>query len=382
MIEEELRERFGTVVPPASRLRVDELVAGGRRSARRRRAFRVAGGAALAAGVLVAVPSFVRSGRGEPDPQVAAAGAIVRCEAAKLPVPAGLTQVELKAVDPTGRYVVGNDVHVSTKLTPEGKLDGIGTSHPVLWTGGSPTALPLAGKKAVYAAGVNASGTVVASGGDDKTWDSVIRYTAGVPTELRLPAGDWEIHMFPSINAAGDVVATVGPVGGPLFGGTTLLWKAGTTDATVLPLPEGGETQQLRDDGRIFGFRVSGAKGESSWVWDQRGAGTELKAPAGQTALLSAARGDYATGTLSPSGAVGLWNVRTGAFDQVPITAPVAGVNDKGWMIIDSAVYRADTDVTLAAVDGVTGTARDLSDTGTVIGTAGTNVPVQWSCAS
>ncbi|WP_306211727.1 hypothetical protein [Actinoplanes sp. RD1] len=376
MIEDELRERFGTVATPPSRLRVDELVAGGRRTARRRRALQAAGGAALAVGVLVAVPSFVWGGtRAAP---VAGTGAVVRCEAAKLPVPAGLTQVELQAVDPGGRYVIGNDVRVSTGTTDAGKPDRIGTSQPVLWTDGSPTALPKGGKKSVYAAGVNASGTVIAMGGDDTAWDTVLRYTAGVPTELRLPAGDWSVRMFPSINAAGDVVATVGPVGSVVVGGTVLLWKAGSTEPTRLPLPAGAQSRRLGDDGRIFGFMSDGA---SSWAWDQRGTGTRLDAPAGQTATLSTARGDYATGTLSPSGEVGRWNVRTGEFRRIPINAPVDSVNGQGWLIIDSAVYRTDADVELAAVDGVAGSARDLSDTGAVVGTAGTNVPVRWTCA-
>ena len=144
MNEEQLRDRLEAVDVPPSHLEMDMLVRAGRRRAFRRRAAQAVGGMALVTGVLLAVPSIltrtglppaVQAGAGSAAASAPAAAAPVdRCRMTELPVPSGMTNAAAAAVDPTGRYIVGNDV--------------VGQDfRPILWTDGQPQALPIPGKK-------------------------------------------------------------------------------------------------------------------------------------------------------------------------------------------------------------------------------------------
>jgi hypothetical protein len=393
MNEQELRERFGAVEVPASRIDTKELVDVGRKRVFRRRALRAGCGAALAAGLLIAVPSLVtRSDRPGPGPATPAAAAgskqTVRCDVTRLAVPAGMTAVFADGVDPTGRYIIGNNT--SPRDNPDSDKAGMQNSQPVLWTDGQPQALPLVGAgTAVSAKAVNAGGVVVAVGGL-KYFDSVIRYVDGVPVKLGLPSGHWSFQTA-SINTAGDVIATAYHGDSASGTGTVLLWKAGATKATRLPLPAGAEAAGITDGGLIVGTRVTGPSTTDidAYTWDQQGHGRKLRVPAGQHGAVNSSQGEWAAGNLWDSGVAVRWNLDSGAMTDLGIHGPADGVNGEGWLISDSTVQRDDVKVELATVDGVKGEPLALSDTGTVVGSilaedsqggATSQGPLKWQC--
>lgn len=393
MNEQELRERFGAVDVPASRIDTGGLVGAGRKRVFRRRAVRAGCGAALAAGLLIAVPSLVtRTGGSTPSPAVGvpAAGAkqTVRCAVSKLPVPAGMKAVSADGVDPTGRYIIGNNT--SYRANPGSDKAGMQNSQPVLWTDGQPQTLPLVAKSnAVSATAVNAGGVVVAVGGS-KYFDSVIRYVGGVPVKLGLPTGHWSFRTA-SINTAGDVIATAYHGDSASGAGTVLLWKAGSTTATRLPLPAGAEAAGITDGGLIVGTRVTGPSTTDidAYTWDQQGHGRKLRVPAGQHGAVNSSQGEWAAGNLWDSGVAVRWNLDSGAMTDLGIHGPANGVNGEGWLISDSTVQREDAKVELATVDGVKGEPVALSDTGTVVGSilvddgqgqATSQAPLRWQC--
>ena len=390
MDDQELLERFAAVEVPATRLTPETLVGAGRRSVRRRRrrAVRVGCGAALAVGVLVAVPAVVSGTRGAPP---AAGEQTVSCPVSRLPVPAAMRDVSPAAVDPTGRFIVGNNVVGDEPTDPRtGKVDGVAYTRPVLWVDRQPTELA-ASVKAVRATGVNSSGTVVAIAGE-KHFDSVLRYRGGVPQELTMPPGDWDFSPQPAINAGGDVIATVQRRGGKMKDNVTLLWKAGSTTAVELPLPAGTRAWGLTDDGRIVGEVWSADSLHiTAHVFDERGKDTRLATPGGQDAAVISVGGDWVSGNLWPSGTVVRWNIRTGEMTDLDLHTPGMAINGRGWVIADGKVQRDDAVVELApASEGSAGDPLDLADNGTVVGamlgyrdgSAGlvSSGPVVWQC--
>jgi hypothetical protein len=369
MDEQDLRERFDAVPVPVSRLDARGLADAGRRRVRRRRAIGTACGAALAAGLLVAVPSLVFGGGGGSRPEpVAGHPQAVKCPVAVLPVPAGMTNVQPVAVDPTGRYIIGDNITGYRNDGKSGKA-GMPNSQAVLWTDGQPQALPLvAGKnEAVSAVAVNAGGVVVAIAGS-KAFDTVVRYVGGTPVKLGTPAGKWTFQGG-SVNTAGDILVTAYH-GDSMVGATALLWKAGSTTATRLPLPAGADVTAITDAGTLVGTLTTGPTTAdiAAYVWDQHGQGRKLKVPAGQHGAVNAARGDWAAGNLWDSGTAVRWNLTTGAYTDLGIHGPADSVNGDGWLISDSTVQRDDAKVELATVNGVKGEPRDMSDTGVVVG--------------
>jgi hypothetical protein len=394
--EQELRDRLGTIDVPPTRLQMQTVVDAGRRRVLRRRAIQASCGVALATGVLLAVPNLMFGAGGDPSAQsvgpagVAPAGARQQgqpCDVTKLPVPAGMTAVTADGVDPSGTYIVGNNIR-GTQASTSLKADTIDIIEPILWTGGRPQALPVMGKSTLVSA-VNAAGVAAALSGD-KHWTAVLRYVNGLPTKLVPPAGDW-VFALPRINARGDILATARHKTDPDGKGTPLLWKAGSTVATRLPLPAGAEGLDITDDGTIIGDVVSGPDimGLTSYAWNQQGVGHKLKAPAGQTGAASSAQGEWASGNLWPSGTVARWNLRTGAVTDLNIHAPATAINGHGWIITDGALQRDGATVKLAPSDGVKGDPSDVSDTGTVVGSiliydkAGATTstgPLTWQC--
>jgi hypothetical protein len=383
MDEQALRDRLGAVDVPATRLQVQTVVDAGRRRVFRRRAAQASCGAALATGLLLAMPYGV-DGR-TPVPSNGFAGDL-RCAVAKLPVLAGMTAVTADGVDPTGKYIIGNNLE---------KVAGSQAPEPILWTDGKPQALPVVGEP-IYAAAVNAGGVVAAVAADRH---SVFRYVDGVPVKLSPPAGAWLFTPMPRINARGDVLATAhqkrGPAAGEKFGhvgkDVALLWKAGSEVATRLPLPAGARGLDITDDGTIVGDLAKGSDitDVTSYAWDQRGNGRKLKAPAGQIGTVYSAQGTWATGNLWPSGTAARWNLRTGEVTDLHIHAPANAVNGRGWVIADGALQRDGVTVNLESAKGGKGDPRDVSDAGLVVGsmlgydkegsTTSTG-PLTWRC--
>ncbi|SCG75180.1 hypothetical protein GA0074704_5133 [Micromonospora siamensis] len=419
--EEQLRERLAAVDVPASRIEVEALLGAGRRAAFRRRSLRASGGVALATAALLAVPSALTGGTGRPadrsalgtaattpaattpaatsparatpaattparvtppaTPATAVADPATGCRPAELPVPPGMRSVEPAAVDPTGRYVVGNG--------------SVGQDfRPILWTDGKPRALPVPGTS-VQATAVNAGGVVVGLV-QNGSQEYVARYADGVWTRLRTPPGKWHPYPTPKINRAGDVVINVEPSGNSGGEGSfALLWKAGSTTAVRLPLPAGANVHDITDDGTLVGGTYADGVGVAAYVWNQRGDGRRLAVPAGQTGLAYAAQGDWVTGGAWPSESVARWNLRTGQVIVGPRWTHGAGsepygpgtaVNASGWAVALGTVLRAEEPVELTLPDGQIGRAADVSDGGLVVGSAFTDPgsrhlgPRAWRC--
>jgi hypothetical protein len=357
----ELRERFEAVDVPPTRLTTTGLLDAGRRRVVRRRTLGAGCGVAVVAALAFAAQSVVA---GPPAPS-AAAQRLVSCAATRLAVPAGLTEVQAEAVDPRGRYILGNAVTRRGATLAKGEdLD----LRPVLWTDGQPQALPLIGAS-VRASAVNARGMVVAVGGKSDSrgrWSSVIRYVGGVPEQLTAPTGDWVFAALPKIGADGAVLAVAYPRSKP-HDPAVLIWKAGSATATRLPLPAGLETLDVTDAGTVVAD-VADGPGHSVHVWDRQGTSRPLTTPAGAGGYNFAARGEWVTANLTSSGTVARWNLRTGALTDTGVSAPANGVNALGWVIAGDSVQRDDATVDLAAPEGLTGTPVDVSDTGIVVG--------------
>jgi len=399
--DNDVRERLSAVEAPPTALRVETLVAQGRRRALRRRAVQAGCGVALAAGLLIGAPTLLPRAEGPALDQAGAAPGssaeagprepvadprlpTLRCAATRLPVPAGMTSVQPAGVDPSGRYVLGNDTKMSAASTPAGKVSGVGDANPILWTDGVPQALPKLGDW-VSADAVNADGVVVAlSGRKDKWSDSVLRYIDGVPTKLRPTAGKWTFRSV-DINARGDIIVNA------IQQGDTdervdavMLWPAGSATATKLPLPTHAEVQDITDTGRLVGIKTTGqgVEGLSSYSWDQQGKGKKLAEPSGEHGAVSVARGDWATGNLWPSGAVARWNLTTGGVTELPVDAPANGINAKGSIASSGTVLRDDANVELGLADGVKGEPLHIADNGLVVGSPfdGSSGVITWRC--
>ncbi|MET0493927.1 MAG: hypothetical protein ABW000_12445 [Actinoplanes sp.] len=370
MIEDQdIQDRFKVAEVPPTRLTTTAVVGAGRRRATRRRALRAGGGVALAAALAVAVPSFVARAGGH-TANLASGGDIrtVRCAATNLLAPTGVTEVYPEAVDPSGRYILGNTVTRRGEAVGGKAVGGKGEDvdmRAVLWTDGQPQALPLIGAS-VRASAVNAQGTVagVAGDGDGQgRWDSVIRYTGGVPEKLTAPPGDWKFSPLVKVDAAGNVLAVASPEHKP-HDYAVLVWKAGSATATRLTLPTGIETINVTDAGTVIGsVKSSGA----TYVWDQQGGRRQL-ATSRDGAANFAHRGDWVTANLGSSGTVVRWDVRTGEMTDTGLHEPANGVNALGWILGGTTVQRDDAVVDLAGAGGLTATPRDVSDTGLVIG--------------
>ncbi|GIM97875.1 hypothetical protein [Paractinoplanes toevensis] len=334
MTEQDLRERLGAVHVPPSRLDTETVLMAGRRAGRRRTARAVAG-AVLAVGALVAVPSVVFGARGTPDVAPAAPRSTT-CAVTGLPVPAGMNDVLVSGIDPAGRYITGfNTTEEAGTNRKTGKVDGLPAAQPVLWVDGRPQRL-LGSYRSVIPSGVNTAGVVAAVAGNGKTFDTVLRYVAGTPQKLTTPAGRWSFNQGVYVNAAGDIAAADDQRG-------VLLWKAGSTTAAKLPLPAHAMINGLSDDGRIIGAVVT-ADGQTltSYLWTQTGTASKFVTPDGQQMSVSAARGEWVTGNVWPSGTAVRWNTRTGQFTDLKLHTPAHGINAQGWVLADDTIERPD----------------------------------------
>jgi hypothetical protein len=383
--EQELRTRLATVETPASRVKIDQVVTVGRRRTFRRRAVQTSGGLALAAAVLLAVPGLI--GARSPGPAVAdGPGAtaspssptqLAMCQVRELPAPPGVKGAFTYAVDSSGRYVVGNYT--------------VGQNfRAILWIDGQPVELPLRGSS-VQATAVNSSGVVAGLVYDETTrTEYAFRYQNGQLIKLFTPAGKWHVYAWPRINSAGDVVLNAEPKG-KIEGedSIALLWKAGSTKAVQLPLPTEANVFDITDDGTLVGNTYQNGHATGAYAWDQQGNGRKLAAPAGITAYVDAARGDWATGALGSAAAAkgptpadkktpttvgALWNLRTGALTQLP-TYGTKAVNSSGWAITDTNLVREGVLVDLGISSEQFVRLEGISDSGLLVGSLFTKTP-------
>lgn len=390
-LEDNLRDRLEAVPAPPTRIDVESLVDAGRRRAFRRRAAEAAGGVAVVAAVLLAVPVALNAAGADPvspppvaegstDPTTARTDTATAgptkpgpspttaspsptstpsplvCVMEELPVPNGVRQLEPKAVDPTGRYIVGNHT--------------VGQNfRAVLWTDGRPRALPVDGDS-VQATAVNSSGVVVGLLVEENK-DFVFRYEGGKLSRLRTPEGDWNLYPEPAINSAGDIVVNAkrrSDNGEKMV----LLWKAGSSDPVKLPLPADAIVHDINDDGTLVGGIYPDGTGQDAYAWTQTGDGRKLERSArADGATGYAVAGDWATGGVWRNGQprTVVWNIRTGAVTELATGSPGIAVNSLGWAVMQRGyLVRAGADIGLDVPSGQFGRAMDVADNGLVVG--------------
>ncbi|MFG2043891.1 hypothetical protein [Dactylosporangium sp. NPDC048998] len=347
-------------VPPPRMLAEDVLVTA-RRKVRNRR-IRLAATAGLATalvliGVAVAVPRLDASPvPTHPSPSVVPStpsptAPPLHCRAEALPEPGGLTPAQrmARAIDPSGRYIVGT------------YASGPDTVGLLMWTDGD-LRQPAAAK--VFAAtAVNSRGVVIGKAPDRDGYKHAAVFRDGKVSLLPRPAGTMYSSAL-AINTHGDIVGTVSGNDLPKYGGSTedlpILWPA--TGGYVL-LQTGQDdlwphtAAAIGDDGVILGTVLRSGGGFTislpyRWNADRTGALLPLPRPlTTKSAGVAAMAGQWAAGSAgdlpraqAPSPAPSLdvhfgtpqahvrWNLATGAFEELGIFSPY-GVSATGAMI-------------------------------------------------
>jgi hypothetical protein len=297
-------------VPPHG-LDLDAIVQVGRRQVRNRRMAVVGGTAALLAAVAAipaAVPLRLSGGDGDVGGSPATSGplTVLDCDITVLPLPEEFAEpgpdtfpaVQLTAMDPTGRYAVGN-AYQQTR-----EEDGSISSLPdgvVLWEDGHPT-VPPALRGVNEARDVNADGVVVGGGDTVGSPDTFAwTYHDGEVTELPIPEGFASAEAR-AINAAGDVVGT-GINGDGLH--TVLVWPAGDPDhPRLLAAPPGhaAVASGITDEGVVVGESSAAWDADRThetavYLWEPDGTRVVLPVPERAVqARVTAVRGDWAVG--------------------------------------------------------------------------------------
>jgi hypothetical protein len=394
---------------PPSRVDLTTVIADGQQRVRRRWAVAVAGSTAAVLAGLVGVPAAIATVRGErsPDPAVVAgldpsaspsaaptpfpSPSIVdpegaaptpsatagTCVAKPLKLPSGVKRAKALSVDPTGRYIGGQE---------DGKQ-----SRGIMWTDGRPTILPI-DEYWVEVDSVNEHGVATGIAQDNAgKVEYVFRYAAGKVTKLTNVAGYTHVFPTPRINAAGDIVInaeTSGSVEGA--DSIAMIWKAGTTVAKRIPLKTTDSVLAITDDGTLVGAHYTNSQADGAAAWTPSGQETKLENPAGTKAAAYAARGDWATGGVWPGGdrqttGAPLWNIKTGAVTMLPGGVSNA-VNSSGLVISENSqlVRAGGTAPQLPAPpSGSRNYAADLSDAGLVVGSItsdSTSAAMTWTC--
>ncbi|MEU8006351.1 hypothetical protein AB0B66_34780 [Catellatospora sp. NPDC049111] len=395
--EEEFRALLNATDVPPTGVDVARVLHVGRRRTRHRRLAGVGGTLAVALTVLGVAP-LALGPTGQPGPATSVT-ASASASVAPSPSPAGppvctvtalamppeyqtwktlpnFRRVEVSTADPTGRYIGGHAVVGQNFI-------------PILWTDGKPKVLPIDPTSASIDA-INEHGVVVGMSGGSAS--RAYRYQNGKVTMLRAPVGKTWLFPHPFINAAGDMVINAKPQNAYDDDSRTVvaMWRAGTTNPVILPLPKHAGVRGITDDGRIIGGVGENGSGRDAYVWDQKGNGRKLTGPAGTTTNATAARGDWVTGGAWREGQKGptvmLWNLRTG--EATELTRDLGtGVNASGWVV--TGIPRGEVLVDGVAlvlppiVAGGRTRASSVADDGRIAGDSfegETSVPVQWHC--
>jgi hypothetical protein len=382
--EERVRELFGTVDPPPSRMMATDLLAAGRLARRRRRQWAVTGAACLAtigagaAGTAVSLAGDAPAPVGPPPADAPAAPCVLE----RLPLPSGATAGGVNTGSPSGRYLAG----YATSKTDAGT--------PVRWDGAKAQAIRVSGIG--EAQGVNDQGTVVGegqgAGGRMFAW----AYAGGKLVELPLPAG-WTGAEATGVNAAGQV-------SGVVFAGertAAAIWHGTTATARVEVLDAPGDAMAfgISDTGVVVGGLRSR---DVAYRWDAKGRGQALPAPGGtEVGDLLGVRGEWAYGfagglvevtrsggpdgpvTSSTNRKAGLWHLATGRLTVLD-DGEFGAVNAAGQAVVNPVgpgVARIrNADGSERTLPGKAGHAYALSADGTrAAGTSGDR-PARWSC--
>ncbi len=394
--EPDVRAFLAGADTPPSRVDLTAVVADGQRRVRRRWAVAAAGTTAAVLAGLVGVPAAIATVRGAPSrgaavgasPAMSASRSAVVppspsplatnvCVARPLKLPSGIKQAKAMSVDPTGRYVGGQE---------DGKL-----TRGILWTDRKPTILPIH-EDWVEVDAINEHGVATGIAEDNAgKVEYVFRYADGKVTKLTNVAGYTHVFPYPAINAAGDIVVNAETPGSAEGAGSiAMIWKAGTTVAERIPLKTTDNVMAITDDGTLVGAHYTNSQAAGAAAWTQSGQETKLDQPAGTVAAAYDARGEWATGGLWTKGEGGsatgtpLWNIKTGAVTVLPGEVANA-VNASGLVLSGySQLLRADGRAPrLPTPANGHIYATGLSDTNVVVGSISdnsTSTPMTWSC--
>jgi hypothetical protein len=253
-----------------------------------------------------------------PAPTVAPTG----CASRPLPLPQDANGLDIRGVDPAGRYVLAVPNHNAVEMGS------------MLWTdGGQPQLLP--GGKEITAEDVNASGVVVGTRHEQRAnGDAAVLIRDGRVTRLPPPTGALSTTAV-GINTRGDVVGTAHLA----TGRRAVLWRAGAATATLLGVGDRSVIATgINDDGVVIG---NAGEIRHAYRWALDGTATPLPVPAGYLrAAASAVSGDWVLGWAEaervekdgqlvddpdhPSRGV-RWSLRTGAVEVLPkMVGPMA----------------------------------------------------------
>jgi hypothetical protein len=354
--ERRISDLLHAVEVPPSRVDVHRAMADGR-VRRRRRAWLTSGGAAAAFAVFAGAALQVTGPGTGTGPPAALPVAGCRVEPLALPTAPGGGTVQVAAIDPTGRFVVGvQDI-------------GQRTSRVILWTDGVPAFLYAPDHSAPV--GVNGSGTVIGLSRAVGSW--VYRNGASIP--ITAP-GTSQVSVH-AINERGDIAGMVfgeaaaaspsgpaGPSASATAGGAKTAATAPPAGSNVkeayaavwpaqqphrprkLEAPGPATVNDIGDDGTVVG-----AVGRlvEPYLWTPDGTGRALRRPAGvgesqavrvaggwavgfaveKAPAVPGANDEKPTLTTTPL----RWRLDTGAVDQLPGNGLPAGLTPGGVVI-------------------------------------------------
>ncbi|MFI5930047.1 hypothetical protein ACIA3K_29300 [Micromonospora sp. NPDC051543] len=327
--------------------------------------------AGLTAGVLIATLGL---------PGVATAGPQARtvsaCTLRPLPLPGDLNG-DARAVDPTGRFIVGTGYRVDGEDRQPLLL--LWATRPGVWNQPRLTVVEFQTEPQVYS--INRYGVAIGTayvGDVYRPW----RYVQGRLEWLSVPpvVANVSVH---SINSRGDIVGT-----GAVEETETalpLLWPAdrpGTVE--VIDAPSNSGAAEIFDDGTIVGGTPVFA-----WVRHLDGTTDRLTVPGARWARVQAARGNWAvggfgTGSEDEESTLVRWDLRTGVATAVhPALGSPNDVNSQGAVLGTRAVDHGDRLVTLpgAIPDVQITSAWQIADDGLVVGSVNGSrlLPVRWT---
>ncbi|MFI5910210.1 hypothetical protein [Dactylosporangium sp. NPDC051541] len=304
-----------------------------------------------------------------------------RCPMTPLTKPAGAAGLQIDTVDPSGRYVSAHAIDDSENFSS------------VLWVDGVPKNLRFAAS--VQIKSINSHGVAVGEAGDSDPNSAgwYFRYADGVMTRLEGVPDGWRQFGNVTINEHGDIADTIKPENDQPEGATQgIVWKAGSTKPTLVPLPPLGSVAAVTADTRLLGY-IGDGKMRDIHLWDLTGNDTKLSNPQGWTVAAGPTAGNYATGWIP--GYIPKWDLTTNQLTTVPAVpdgqnrALGMQISATGWITDGVQVaYRPDgTPVRLAAPGDTKTATGGVTDNGDVFGTyygptKASYTPVIWHCGS